>query len=219
MVYSWPRKERLRKQSFYNVYSFNCTHLNYSLYFMLTQHLPDRPVCEHLLVCVSSYSFVQWECVCVRAHVCVCVSSCLFRWLRSSHRGVGTWWAEPARGQRWRNSGCQLSDTTLCIHLHHLGWKHTHEKKQPAVRSQMQPGAETNWDGIRLLCLRLFYLFASSPYQRGETEPHAAKEIDDTEGKNRNVAGLMGDAVEWVVGDRKGDTEEMTRQRNDNTDR
>lgn len=47
-----------------------------------------------------------------------------------------------------------------------------------------------------MVCLRLFYLFASSPYQRGETEPRAAEEIDDTEGKNRNEADVMGDAVE-----------------------
>lgn len=103
---------------------FRSTHLRYTGHVTPIQHQPDRPVYVHLLVCLSSYIFVQWE------HVCVCCPLlCLFRWLRSSHCGVGTWWAEPASGQKRRNCGCQLSDRTLCIHLHHQRWHtytHTH---------------------------------------------------------------------------------------------
>ena len=52
---------------------------------------------------------------------------------------------------------------------------HTHTHKLLAGKSQTQRGAEANRDRAGLVCLRLFYLFASSPYQRGKTEPHACR--------------------------------------------
>lgn len=89
---------------------------------------------------LSLYTFVRQE------SVCVCPpssSSCLFRWLRSSHRGVGTWWAEPASGQKRRNyCGCQLSATTPLYtllpptlnthtHTHKILWARVRRSQAP----------------------------------------------------------------------------------------
>lgn len=98
---------------------------------------------------LSLYTFVRQE------SVCVCPpssSSCLFRWLRSSHRGVGTWWAEPASGQKRRKL---LWLSTVChdpsVHTPTTNAEHTHAHTQnPVGKSQTQPGAETNRDRVKI---------------------------------------------------------------------
>lgn len=82
----------------------------------------------------------------------------------------------------------------------------------------MQPGAENKLRQSEIGLPQIVLSFCI--ISLSETEPHVAGEIDDTEGRSRNAADVMGEAVEWVVGDWKGDSEEeMTKQRNDNTDR
>lgn len=175
---------------------------------------------------VSLCTFVQWDCVCV----CVLFNPSPLHPPRvcSDGRRLTTTVSAPgeterASGQRRSNWGCQPSDTTLCVCTSATDAEHTNtwhtlslKKKRLQAGVRRSPGAKINWDGSKIgfpqIVLFFIVFFPSFLYQRGETEAQAVEEIDDTDGgESRNAADVMGEAVEWVVGGWRRDSEgEMT---------
>lgn len=91
-----------------------------------------------------------------------------------------------------KTCGCQLSDTTLCVRLHQQRWSHTHQIQI----CRWESNAARCWNKLRWskigspqIVLSLCFISVS---EGDDTEPRAAEEIDDAEGKNSNV--VMG---EW----------------------
>ena len=70
--------------------------------------------------------------------------------------------------------------------------EHTHEKN---LRAGVRRRNKLRQSKIGLPQIVLSFCIISVS-ERGETEPHTAEKIDDSEGKNRNAADVMGEAVE-----------------------
>lgn len=125
---------------------------------------------------------------CLRApYVNTSVSACVLPPTRVCSDGWGRATVMSVRGEEgWTRAkrGGTVAVNCLTLYLLYTPMLNTHVHTHAILWARVRHSqAPKQTETVRLVYLRLFYPFASFLYQRSATEPHAAEEINGTEGK------------------------------------